>query len=588
MTTSLRPIILVPGTGGTMIEANTEAQGNKYNPGDPWVWVDIVAPWGLDDDEVIHNMKLKHTSSTVANQMAPYYTDVKVGAKKTTDDLLPISNFLNGEQCYLYTMINDLKKLGYVPGKTLWGFAYDWRQDWKIHFGPLAQRIDQALKASGADKVYLVGHSQGTQLIETLLVDAGFTAYQSKVAGVINVGAPYVGAAVALRASAPALGGYDFGIDYYGLGMEMATGLEIGKNSPSVYQMSPTSKYESSLISSYGYKGSIVSKKFYYDIWGNLDKEVIVGPTGDPHAYTQSRQTDKQLTSWANTTHGQWDSQKYTAPLLNIAGKGIATEVGYLFSYNYLEGVYMYSDLDYRFQDGDGTVPAISCTSANSRSSRPSGSASILFTNGDHTSMVDPTLDEDNQVYYNVFPTISAWLTKIGAYAPSSQATATPAKKTVQMQGAEAEDEQSAPILYERDFLSLVATRVDRKYEVVVTDLETGRTEHIRITGKGKMTRRKSQRTDVLVKVAVVPFNDNEEQLTLNVQFGMKPEKQYDIELQATDGDVDVFRRLYRSGDKEITNRKMLKQTVLRKDAPLKFEFRRGGHRFLLGGQALE
>lgn len=44
------------------------------------------------------------------------------------DKLFALSSFTIGPLEYFTDMIGFLKKLGYEPGRTLFGFPYDWRQ----------------------------------------------------------------------------------------------------------------------------------------------------------------------------------------------------------------------------------------------------------------------------------------------------------------------------------------------------------------------------------------------------------------------------------------------------------------------------
>lgn len=585
--TALRPIILVPGTGGVQMTANA----NNYNPGDPFVWLDLVFPWGIDDDELIHNLKLKHSSSTVPYEVAPYNSDVNVWPTRTYDDLAAVSRMIDGGDSYMSTMVNDLRSKGYVPGQNLWAFSYDWRLEWKKHQAGLAARIDQALAASGSDKVYLFGHSQGTQVIETFLVDN--PAYQSKVAGVINVGAPYKGAATTLRATAPALGGYDFGVDALGFGIEMATGLEIGKNAPAVYHMSPTAQYETDLKNSYGFAGSIEKREYRYNAFKTLLSSRFLGPTGDPHAYAQSHQADSWLASWTNTAHAAWDSKTYNVPLLNIAGYGHDTEVGYLIKNNIIEqwGAVLnrYTDVEYRFRDGDGTVPYISSTYWSSRSTRPYGSENF-YVYGDHTKMVDPSMETDqNHEYYTVMDKTMNWIAKIGAYAASPTALSAPSIASVApaTEPVATKEKEMRPVR-EKYVVSFVAPRVDQTYEAVITDKKSGKQETVTISGKGKLIRDPKTKTDVLVKLATLPSIDDPEQLTLSMQFVMDSAKEYTVDLQSVEGDVEVFRGMYRTAQGETVERAVMDQVKLERKVPLKVQYGKGKSEFSIKGQPLK
>jgi hypothetical protein len=597
MSTSIvRPIIIVPGTGGTMLMANTSAEGNTYNPNDPWVWIDITAV-GIDDGELKHNLTLKHAGSDKPSyEMLPAYSDVKVSTKKTTDDLDPISKVLNNEMWdspqFYYNLINYLKSQSYVPGKTLWGFAYDWRLDWEKHYLALKNRIDQALQLSGADKVFLLGHSQGTQLIETFLLGTNYTSYQSKVAGVINIGALYYGAAVSLLCSIKSLGGYDFDIDLAGAGMACSTGYEIGKNSPAIYHMSPTAKYETAVYNTFGIKGSHVEKNVYYDWDWTVDKVTFIGPTNPPsnsHAFTQSKQYDQKLTSWTNTARAAWDSKKYNVAVLSIAGYGLPAEVACILHHDYYLGIAYNDWIEHCLSDGDGTVTTLSSHYQNSRSTRPTGSDYWWIYRGEHTAMIDSSYTDYPDEYDNTFPTVMAkikeWLTRIGrnkGQTPSATARVADAGNNPPQD--EIAHQEMLPVSHEREFIVFTAPRVDRTYKAKITDKATDKAEEITITGEGKVLRKRGGRTDVLLFVDLLTDADDDKKQSLGIQFAMKLEKDYFIELETTDGEVELRRHFYRSGVGEAVQARVLRKVTLAPHLPLKLEFRRGTSRFLQNG----
>ncbi|MEK7628009.1 MAG: alpha/beta fold hydrolase [Patescibacteria group bacterium] len=114
-------------------------------------------------------------------------------------------------------------------GKVFYDFVYDWREDNRTWTKDLDKKVDQVLKETGAEKVYLIGHSMGGLQARLYMKDAGRA---KKVAGVIFLGTPHHGAPQVYWAYTY---GYNFGNPKVGI----TRMWEVMKNWPAGYQLLP-------------------------------------------------------------------------------------------------------------------------------------------------------------------------------------------------------------------------------------------------------------------------------------------------------------------------------------------------------------
>jgi len=128
-----------------------------------------------------------------------------------------------------------MDKAGYgyaVPkedGKVFYDFPYDWRQDNNRWTKLLDKKVKQVLKATGAEKVILVGHSMGGIQIRLYLADP---KRAEKVGGVVFIGTPHHGAPQVFWA-------YTYGYNFGNSKVSDTTMWEIMKNWPAGYQLLP-------------------------------------------------------------------------------------------------------------------------------------------------------------------------------------------------------------------------------------------------------------------------------------------------------------------------------------------------------------
>ncbi|WP_176560135.1 alpha/beta fold hydrolase [Brevibacillus dissolubilis] len=584
---ALRPIVFVPGTGGVQFNGSS----NSYNYDETQVWVDRWYGTYIDDDELLYHLQLQPDGRTLLNSAAGTYVH-RGNISAYQDHLQGIREV--GDQPIYEKFITDLQAKGYVAGRTLFGVAYDWRLRYSDHFAMMKSRIDYALSQSGSDKVYLIGHSQGTQIIKHFLEMN--PTYQGKVAGAVFVGAPNLGAAKAVRASSSTLGGYDMDAYYFGLGISPMTGYEISKNSPSLYMMSPPLKGESELQRTTAYAGTVIEKEVWIDGWGSVTKETYLAPSRTPeaaHTLAKTYQYNNALESEADSAYVTWDSQAAVpVPFHSIIGTGASTEVSYAVvkTHSFWNGDY--TDIEYRYADGDGTVPAYSSNPSFTHSTNITATY-ITDTSGDgiHVDMLDPG---SNTAIY-ALPHIMNFINGKGAYAPTASSLVSDEQKA-DAQAPQAMDERgvskdskAALKNMTRDALSFVTQQLDGEYVISVTDKKTGNQDKFTITVTekgGAVIQREGDATDALGYANLLNSDKGEASL-LGIQIVVDSAKDYDIELISGKADAEFSRKLYQTStnEGEKTKRKFLEPLKVKKGEKLKVNVNKGESTFELEGK---
>ncbi|MBL0386321.1 hypothetical protein JJB07_06590 [Tumebacillus sp. ITR2] len=350
------PVILFPGIGGSQLWGIPNGYNNDSGNGSDVVWVDKATDHFstdvlVNDEELKYNLELKHNpNSTSVTDMIPTHSDVRIWPLTDNYGLTGISH-LDADSwdltAYYQHMIERMQASGYVPGVTLFGFPHDWRQDYDKSFDQITATINQALQASGASSVDIVAHSQGGMLMKSYLL--AHPEMAPKINHYVTMGTPYLGAALAARATSQKLGGYNFSLS--GL-IDNSTGYTIAKESPAVYHLAPSYRYEQLMFSTYG-RGTI-----------NSTNSPTYTPTNPTQGYfTQLRnfETDKSLFDYSSQKHTAWDTTvPNVAKRYAIVSDSVSTEVAY--NYNYCSSCW-FSDpnqVDYIMKAGDGTVPLIS------------------------------------------------------------------------------------------------------------------------------------------------------------------------------------------------------------------------------------
>ncbi|KAL2609370.1 hypothetical protein R1flu_027943 [Riccia fluitans] len=161
----LNPILLVPGIGGSMLNA-VDAKGKKER-----IWVRLFAA----DHEFraklwsFYNPETGKTESLDSN-VTIEVPDDRFGLYAC--DILDPDIILRLDVVYYFhDFIKQLLSWGYSEGTTLFGFPYDFRQSNRLpeRMQALELKLKQIYEASGGKKVDIISHSMGGLIVKNFL-----------------------------------------------------------------------------------------------------------------------------------------------------------------------------------------------------------------------------------------------------------------------------------------------------------------------------------------------------------------------------------------------------------------------------------
>lgn len=317
------PIILIPGIGGSRLQAEEEGEVRE-------AWLGLVdIGFGIGDLRHRIELALKPAEKNSVN-VVPYAPWIKINPEGTDGGFRAIESlsytikfdYVEKRVEQYLSMVKRLEEEGYTKNKDLFAMPYDWRLSNKDNAKYLKQKIDEALQTSGAKQVQLVAHSMGGLLVrETLLTTA---SYQPKVKRIVYMGTPFLGSPRAYQAIKF---GYNFGIPVFHEG----AGKAIAEYAPAVYELLPSrTLFEKELV---------------------LKRDPVYG-----FPYNAMLEDDRvkldylPLLKHADTLHSKWDNKTIRVPQYAIIGFGQTTLKGY----EYFTGLKVLRPF---FESaGDGTV----------------------------------------------------------------------------------------------------------------------------------------------------------------------------------------------------------------------------------------
>ncbi|KAK0428978.1 hypothetical protein QR680_011118 [Steinernema hermaphroditum] len=169
------PVVLVPGDGGSQIEANlSKPEVVHYTC---WktttdyfdLWLDLTFFVPVAIDCWVDNMRLVFNNATGLSENSPGVdTRIPAFAGTSSVEWLDKSNRTQGR--YFADIADALTKWGYTRGKDLLGAPYDWRRAPHEHeamgyYAMLRSMIESAYYFNNNKKVVILGHSMGNPVM---------------------------------------------------------------------------------------------------------------------------------------------------------------------------------------------------------------------------------------------------------------------------------------------------------------------------------------------------------------------------------------------------------------------------------------
>jgi Lecithin:cholesterol acyltransferase len=311
------PIVIVPGILGSYLYDGTGEE----------VWPNIPKMLLPGDDSYLDKLMLRSDGISGASDV--YYGDIM---RKVWG------------QDYFESLITELKNSGYIEGKDLFVFPYDWRLDIAVSSNLLKHKINKIKEQTGMGKVDIIAHSMGGLVAKKYIEDYG----QNSVDKFIDIATPHLGAPKAAKILM-------FGdnldirlIDTTVVDTAILNPLEIQKiaqNMPAIYQLLPSMQY-------FGDGGSYISDIYDADqngVQGNLNfgqsMEFIKNSGRNEYLLTKNDELHSQIDNFDPTVYG--------IDAYNIVGCGQPT-IGKIYVLNKEINGYEYG---LKYVSGDGTVP---------------------------------------------------------------------------------------------------------------------------------------------------------------------------------------------------------------------------------------
>lgn len=304
------PVIIVPGIMGSYL----------YNSSNTEVWINLLKMALLPNDSYLDELKLSDTGGNIG------------GPFKSTDIIQKINVPLFTSD-YFEGLLKSLTDEGYVEGKDLFVFPYDWRFDLSETTLNFKEKIDEIKASTGNLKVNVIAHSMGGLLIKNYIKTSGLNS----LGNFIDIGTPHVGSPKSFQT-------LTFGNTSIPI-LNQQRIKDITQNMPSIYELLPSRNYFNSTDPNYRY--------YIFDgINGNI--RLTFDQT---KAYLKSEGRNSALVDRADLFHQEIDNLNpadYGVKTYNIIGCGTPT-IGQIYVLDKKPN----GDVSYNIKmiNGDGTVP---------------------------------------------------------------------------------------------------------------------------------------------------------------------------------------------------------------------------------------
>lgn len=206
------PVVIVPGLGGSVLEAKIDRESSLFGCAKKSDWFDA---W-LSVEEILNDRCLLQNFVIFYNMTTRSYhppAGVEIRAKDFggVEGITYLDPGRINLEKYFHDMVTALQGQGYTLGHDLFGAPYDWRLAPDGHaeyFTNLKSLIEQAVSNTGRRAV-IVTHSMGCAMFRYFLLDVVDQDWvDANIASFVPIAGPFAGAAVTLQA---VISGYNFG-----------------------------------------------------------------------------------------------------------------------------------------------------------------------------------------------------------------------------------------------------------------------------------------------------------------------------------------------------------------------------------------
>ncbi|KAJ1373367.1 hypothetical protein KIN20_035744 [Parelaphostrongylus tenuis] len=203
------PVILIPGDGGSQLEANLtgkptvvhyicDRKTNDYF--DLWLNLELFAPVIIDC--WVDNMMLVFNSTTGMSSNMPG-VDIRVPGFGGTSSIEWLDKSKASPGLYFFSLVEQMVSWGYSRGKNVMGAPFDWRKspnELYLYFDLLKTTIETTYRYNGHMKVITLGHSMGNPIMLYFFNHIVDQAWKDKyIESHISLAAPWGGSMQIVR-----------------------------------------------------------------------------------------------------------------------------------------------------------------------------------------------------------------------------------------------------------------------------------------------------------------------------------------------------------------------------------------------------
>lgn len=205
---SVYPVILVPGDGGSQLEAKLDKPSTVHYFCDKktnyffdlWLNLELMVPYVLDC--WVDNMRLVYDNVTRITTNAPG-VEIRVPGFGNTTTVEWLDPSQVSPSAYFTSLVQNLTAIGLQRGISVRGAPYDFRKAPNELGGVisnLSDLVEDTYTKNDGQKVILVCHSMGCPLSLTMLNNQSQVWKDKYIRALVSMGAPWGGAVKAIKA----------------------------------------------------------------------------------------------------------------------------------------------------------------------------------------------------------------------------------------------------------------------------------------------------------------------------------------------------------------------------------------------------